>query len=70
MARLGNHPPRQCGIATFNRDLSDAIAVAAPELDCYVLAMNDAKHHHACRGRVRFELSEVDLWAYRRAGNQ
>ena len=39
---LGNHLPRQCGIATFTTDLTDAIATALPDLDCFVLAMNDA----------------------------
>jgi hypothetical protein len=35
---LGNHLPRQCGIATFTTHLTDAIPCA----DCFVLAMNDA----------------------------
>ena len=39
VALLGNHLPRQCGIATFTTDLSDAIASVRPELDCFVLAM-------------------------------
>ena len=65
---LGNHLPRQCGIATFTTDLSDAIEREMPELDCFVLAMNDAA---AARlpARVRFEIPEGDLAAYRRAAD-
>ena len=66
---LGNHLPRQCGIATFTTDLSDAIAAELPELDCFVLAMNDAGRRHAYPPRVRFEIAESDLASYRRAAD-
>jgi glycosyltransferase involved in cell wall biosynthesis len=69
VAMLGNHLPRQCGIATFTTHLSEAIANAAPELDCFVLAMNDGLHKHAYPGRVRFELSDSDTGAYTRAAD-
>jgi len=69
VALLGNHLPRQCGIATFTTDLSDAIAAAGPELDCFVLAMNDGRHRHAYPGRVRFELGDSDAGAYTRAAD-
>lgn len=54
---------------TFTTDLSDAIADAAPELDCFVLAMNDGSHQHAYPGRVRFELADNDPVAYTRAAD-
>jgi len=41
VAILGNHLPRQCGIATFTTDLSDSIAAQFSKLDCVVVAMND-----------------------------
>lgn len=66
---LGNHVPRQCGIATFTTDLSDAISAAFPGLDCFVLAMNDAGKHHAYPARVRFEIAESDLASHRRAAD-
>ncbi|HEY0788505.1 MAG TPA: hypothetical protein VGE86_07665, partial [Thermoanaerobaculia bacterium] len=53
VALLGNHLPRQCGIATFTTDLSDALAAADPDLDCFVLAMNDGLRKYAYPGRVR-----------------
>ena len=69
VAMLGNHLPRQCGIATFTTDLSDAIASAWSELDCFVLAMNDGRHQHAYPPRVRFELADNDPGAYTRAAD-
>ena len=69
IAMLGNHAPRQCGIATFTTDLSEAIAAERPELDCFVLAMNDPGRRHAYPARVRFEIAETDLASYRRAAD-
>jgi hypothetical protein len=58
---LGNHVPRQCGIATFTTDLSDAIDSEFRDLDCFVLAMNDTGRRHAYPPRVRFEITESDV---------
>ena len=69
IAILGNHTPRQCGIATFTTDLSDSIASEFPDLDCFVLAMNDAGRHHEYPARVRFEIAESDAASYRRAAD-
>ena len=69
VAMLGNHLPRQCGIATFTTDLSNAIAAEFSELDCFVLAMNDAGKKHVYPARVRFEIAERDLASYRRAAD-
>src|SRR4051794_39486701 len=69
VAMLGNHLPRQCGIATFTTHLSEAIASAAPDLDCFVLAMNDGRHKHDYPERVRFELADSDDGAYTRAAD-
>jgi len=66
---LGNHLPRQCGIATFTTDLGDAIACGFPELDSFALAMNDPGKRYAYPDRVRFEISESDVASYRRAAD-
>lgn len=66
---VGNHLPRQCGIATFTADLTDAIAAEYPAKDSFVLAMNDAGKHYAYPSRVRFEVAERDLASYRRAAD-
>ena len=47
VAILGNHLPRQCGIATFTADLSEALSAARPELECFVVAMNEPGRRHA-----------------------
>jgi len=41
VAFLGDYPPRQCGIATFTRDLRDAVAAACPDCNCPVIAISD-----------------------------
>ncbi len=69
VALVGNHTPRQCGIATFTTDLTDAIAREFPAHDCFVLAMNDAGRHHAYPKQVRFEIAQGDLSSYRRAAD-
>ncbi len=69
VAFLGNHLPRQCGIATFTTDLSTAIATEFPTLDSFVLAMNDSGPEHAYPPRVRFELAADDPQAYLRAAD-
>lgn len=67
LAFVGNHLPRQCGIATFTSDLSAAVARVAPEMEPLVVAMNDAGQDHAYPDQVRFEIAEDELAAYRRA---
>src|SRR5258706_5749737 len=69
IAMRGNHVPRQCGIATFTTDLSNALVREYSELDCFVLAMNDAGRRHAYPQRVRFEIAENDVASYRRAAD-
>src|SRR6185436_18325577 len=69
IAMLGNHLPRHCGIATFTTDLSQAIACERSDLECFVLAMNDPGVRHAYPPRVRFEIAEGDVSAYRRAAD-
>jgi glycosyltransferase involved in cell wall biosynthesis len=67
LAFVGNHLPRQCGIATFTTDLSGAVDAAAPGVQLMVVAMNDVGHSHAYPERVRFEIAQDEIAAYRRA---
>jgi len=67
VAILGNHLPRQCGIATFTTDLSDSIAAQFSKLDCVVVAMNDGGQSYLYPPRVGFEIDESDLGSYKRA---
>ncbi len=67
IAFVGNYLPRQCGIATFTTDLCEAVAAAAPETTCFAVPINDRPEGYAYPPRVRFEILEEDLTAYRRA---
>jgi glycosyltransferase involved in cell wall biosynthesis len=69
IAMLGNHLPRQCGIATFTTDLSGAIAAEVSNADCMVVAMNDAGKQYAYPPRVRVEVAEGDIGSYNRAAD-
>ena len=73
IAMLGNHMPRQCGIATFTTDLSDAIVSEFSGIDCRVVAMNEGgeqqAYRHAYPARVRFEIEESEVASYRRAAD-
>jgi glycosyltransferase involved in cell wall biosynthesis len=69
IAVLGNHLPRQCGIATFTAHLRDALGREYPNVEFFVLAMNDASHQHAYPPCVRFGIAENDVAAYRRAAD-
>lgn len=69
IAVLGNHLPRQCGIATFTTHLVDAVAAAAPDREILVVAVNDPGKVHAYPPRVRFEITETDPASYVRCAD-
>jgi glycosyltransferase involved in cell wall biosynthesis len=69
VAVIGNHLPRQCGIATFTTDLCDAIAVAYGAPGVFVVAVNDAQSRYSYPPRVRFEIAESDPSSYQAAAN-
>lgn len=67
IAVIGNHLPRQCGIATFTTDLCNAIAAEYGAAQLSVVAINDGQSSYLYPERVRFEISEGDLASYRAA---
>jgi glycosyltransferase involved in cell wall biosynthesis len=67
IAVIGNHLPRQCGIATFTTDLCDAIAAEYGAAQLSVVAINDGQSSYRYPERVRFEICEGDLASYRAA---
>ena len=69
IAFIGNYLPRQCGIATFTTDLSEAIANEFPNVTCIALPVNDIEEGYDYPSRVRFELTEKDIESYRRASD-
>ena len=69
IAVIGNHLPRQCGIATFTTDLCDAIAVEYGAAGVFVIAVNDPQSSYDYPARVRFQVSESDLRSYQAAAD-
>ena len=69
IAVVGNHLPRQCGIATFTTDLCDAIAAEYGAAGVFVAAVNDHQSSYFYPARVRFEIAEGDLSSYRSTAN-
>lgn len=67
MAIVGNHTPRQCGIATFTADLRAALSSRFRQLDCRVLAMNEPGKDYAYPEWVRAAIAQEDLPAYGKA---
>jgi len=61
---IGNHLPRQCGIATFTTHLLEAIALNAPDKACWAVAMNDRPEGYAYPSQVRFEINQSQLSEY------
>lgn len=69
VAFLGDYVPRQCGIATFTRDLCTAVATQYRHTECLVASVNDQPEGYEYPPEVRFELAEQELAAYRRAAD-
>jgi glycosyltransferase involved in cell wall biosynthesis len=69
VAVIGNHLPRQCGIATFTTDLCDAIAAEYGAAGVSVVAVNDPQSCYRYPARVRFEITESDLSSYTTAAD-
>jgi glycosyltransferase involved in cell wall biosynthesis len=68
-AILGDYPPRKCGIATFTRDLRDALNVNRPDWDCPVVTVTDPSSNYQYPPEVRFEIPEPDAAGYERAAD-
>src|ERR1017187_6158237 len=69
VAVVGNHLPRQCGIATFTTDLCDALAAEYGAGGTSVVAINDPRSSYAYPARVRFQVEEGDISSYRAAAD-
>lgn len=64
---IGNHSPRQCGIATFTTHLVDAISLADPDLGVCVVCMNDKSDGYAYPDRVECQIDDQEIASYRSA---
>jgi glycosyltransferase involved in cell wall biosynthesis len=67
-AFIADYVPRQCGIATFTYDLSNAVAAADERRrGCSVIAINDIPEGYKYDDSVRFEIRESAPADYRQA---
>ncbi len=63
---LSSFPPRECGIATFTRDLTSAVdRKSNPNLKSKILAINDnGSSLYNYNRKVKFQINETDLEDY------
>jgi len=64
---LGTYLPRQCGIATFTKDLRDALVGETPSSTAIVLAMDDSSGSYRYPDDVRFQIRAQQQQDYRLA---
>jgi glycosyltransferase involved in cell wall biosynthesis len=64
IALIGSYLPRKCGIATFTDDLATAILDNDPNIDCFIVAMNDRPEGYEYTSTVRFQIGQDSLNEY------
>src|SRR5277367_7114382 len=69
IAVVGNHLPRQCGIATFTTDLCQALSTVCGVAKLFAVPVNDTEAGYAYPERVRLALAQDDLSSYERAAD-
>ena len=70
IALIGNSPPRLCGIATFTRDVYQALHTAFPEIALDLYAMTDPGGAYAYGPEVTCAIAQEDLNDYRVAAQR
>src|ERR1043166_9966368 len=66
IAIIGNHLPRQCGIATFTTDLCSALSAEYGTARLLAVPVNDIEKGYDYPARVRWSLSQDDVSSYER----
>jgi glycosyltransferase involved in cell wall biosynthesis len=59
-AFVSSYPPRACGIATFTRDLSDAVTQSGRNVVSRIAAINDASAMYQYPQQVRWSIDQGD----------
>jgi len=69
---MSSYPPRECGIATFTKDLLTAIeSKKNPGIECRVVALNDNMYNtYAYPKHVNIQVQEEDHESYFRAADK
>jgi glycosyltransferase involved in cell wall biosynthesis len=70
IALIGNSPPRLCGIATFTRDVRDAIKHVYPNIAVDHYAMNDPNGVYDYGSEVTCQIAQEDVADYRIAAQR
>lgn len=70
VALIGNSPPRLCGIATFTRDVAQALNAAFPDIALDLYAMNDPGSAHKYGPEVTCSIDQDDLRDYLQAARR
>lgn len=66
---IGSYPPRECGIATFNRDLTQAVDRLNPLHATRVVAVREGNAYYDYGPEVMAEIERDDLESYRAAAD-
>ena len=64
VAFVSTYPPRECGIATFTRDLIAALAVAAPSIEAWVAGVDEEANDRAYPPHVRWRILQHQVDSY------
>ena len=62
---IGTYPPRECGIATFTKDLTDALNIKFnPEIKSKITAINDSTNFYNYKKNVLFQIDQTNREDY------
>jgi glycosyltransferase involved in cell wall biosynthesis len=67
---VSSYPPRACGIATFTRDLSGAIARSKRDVATHIAAITEEGMRHVYPRAVRWTIAQDDPRSWRAAAEQ
>ncbi len=66
---MASYPPRECGIATFTKDLVEAVDRAFPGNPGKIVALNESQATYRYGPEVKFAVTVDDLESYREAAD-
>ncbi|MGI5835549.1 MAG: glycosyltransferase family 4 protein [Chloroflexota bacterium] len=67
IAYMASYPPRECGIATFTKDLVEAIDLVFPGNPGKIVALNESQGTYRYGPEVRFAVTVDELESYQEA---
>ncbi|MBU0760336.1 MAG: glycosyltransferase family 4 protein [Nanoarchaeota archaeon] len=65
---MSSYPPRKCGIATFTRDLTEAVDFSS-KFQTKILAIDDPSNHYEYPSKVLYHLKDYDYDQYIKIAN-